>query len=133
MKNFIDIVDCIFVNKDRYDELTDEEKTNAFFIINKKFAKKYPKAAYFFNNKNVDKPSAIDQWFEIFKNQHGIPAWYWTTKSKKDTPKVKKDKDYDKIAERYELKKDELKFLIQFYKKDLDKDLKQIKMYEEEK
>jgi hypothetical protein len=129
---WMEVVDCIFVNKHKYSELTDDDKINSFFIINRKFAKKYPKIAQLLNNKFIDKSMAIDQWFIVFKDQKGIPGWYWSTKSKKDTTKVKKDKDYDKIAQRYNLNNEEMKFLIQFFKKDLDKDLKQIKLYEEE-
>jgi hypothetical protein len=150
---WIEVVDCIFVNKHKYSELTDDDKINSFFIINRKFAIKYPKIAQFLNDKSVDKSMAMDLWFDVFKNQKtipkeflndnkhiddksseqkGIPGWYWGTKSKKDTPKAKKDKDYEKIATRYGLKDEEMRFLIEFFKKDLDKDLKQIKMFEGE-
>lgn len=132
MVNFIEVADCIFVNKDKYKQLTDEDKIGAFFILNRKFAYKYPKIAKFLNDKSIDKASAMDQWFEVFKNQKGIPGWYWGTKSKKDTPKAKKDKDYQKIQLRYGLREEDMRFLIEFFKKDLDKDLKQIKMYEDE-
>ena len=132
MVNFITVADCIFVNKSKYKELTDEDKIGSFFILNRKFAKKYPKVAKFLNDKNIDKASAMDQWFNVFKGQQGIPGWYWSTKSKKDTPKVKKDKDYDQIALRYGLDKEELRFLTEYYQKDLDKDLEQIKLYEQE-
>jgi hypothetical protein len=130
MANFITVVDCIFVNKDKYSELTDEDKINSFFIINRKFGLKYPKIAQFLNDKSIDKASAVDQWFVYFKNQQGIPGWYWKTKSKKDTEKTKKEKSYDKIAKRYELKDEEMNFLIKYFKKDLDKELKQIEYYE---
>jgi len=126
------IVDSIFVNKHKYKEFTDEEKYDSFFIINKKFAKKYPNMAKYFNDKSIDRSTAMDLWFDKFKNQQGIPGWYWTTKSKKDTPKVKKEKDYEKISQRYSLSEEEMKFLIEFFKKDLDKDLKQIMLYESE-
>jgi hypothetical protein len=129
---WMEVVDCIFVNKEKYSKLTDEDKSGSFFIINRKFAKKYPKVAQFLNNKSIDKASAMDIWFNTFKEQQGIPGWYWSTKSKKDTPKVKKEKNYDKIADRYNLKEEEMRFLIKFFKKDLDKDLKQIELYEDE-
>jgi len=129
---WMEVVDCIFVNKHKYNELTDKDKIDSFFIINRKFAKKYPNIAQFFNNKSIDKASAMDQWFEKFKNQQEIPGWYWTTKSKKNTDKVKKEKDYDKIIKRYGLTEEEMKFLTEFFKKDLDNDLKQLKLYEED-
>jgi phosphomannomutase len=129
---WMEVVDCIFVNRHKYRDLTDEDKIESFFIINKKFAKKYPKIAEYFNDKSVDKASAIDQWFEKFKDEKGIPGWYWTTKSKKDAIKVKKEKDYEQIAVRYSLSEEEMKFLIEFNKKDLDKFMKEINSYQEE-
>ena len=132
LNKWMEVVDCIFVNKDKYEYLTDEDKIDSFFIINKKFAKKYPKIAEFFNDKNVDKASAIDQWNIKFKDQQGIPGWYWTTKSKKEANKIKKEKDYDLIKSRYGLIEEEMKFLIEFFKKDLDNDMKQIKSFTEE-
>ena len=129
---WMEVVDCIFVNKHKYIELTDKDKVDSFFIINRKFAKKYPKIAKTLNDKSIDKATAIDQWFEVFKSQQGIPPWYWSTKSKKDTVKAKKDKDYEKIASRYGLNDEEMRFLVEFFKKDLDKDLKQLKLYEDD-
>ena len=127
---WIEVADCIFVNKNKYSELTDDDKISSFFILNKKFSFKYPKIAQFLNHKSIDKASAMDQWFIHFKSVQGIPGWYWKTKSKKDTEKVKKDKSYDKVAKRYELKEEEIKFLIKQFKKDLDKELKRIELYE---
>ena len=132
MVNFIKVVDYIFLNKDKYSELTDEDKINSFFIINKKFSIYYPKIAQFLNNKFIDKASAIDQWFILFKDQKTIPGWYWKTKSKKEPDKTKKEKNYKKISERYELKENEMKFLIKYFKSELDKELKQIEIYEKE-
>lgn len=128
--NFIQVVDCIFVNKDKYSELTDEDKINSFFIINRKFSFKYPTIAQKLNSKFIDKASAIDIWNENFKDIKGIPGWYWKTKSKKEAEKVKKEKNYSKISDRYDLKESEMKFLIKYFKKELDKELKQIELYE---
>lgn len=129
---WMEVVDCIFVNRNKYQYLTDDDKIDSFFIINKKFAKKYPVIAEYFNDKVVDKASAIDQWYEQFKDCKGIPAWYWSTKSKKEVVKIKKEKDYDIISKRYGLSEEEIKFLIEFNKKDLDKYMKEISLYKEE-
>jgi len=132
VQKFIKVADCIFVNKDKYSELTDQDKIDSFFILNKKFCLKYPKVSQYFNDKFVDKASVIDQWFIHFKDTNGIPGWYWKTKSKKGTVKVKKQKSYEKISNRYNLKEEEMSFLIKHFKKDLDKELKKIEMHENE-
>ena len=82
MHDFIQIVDRIFLNKNAYHEISDDDKINAFFIINRKFAKEYPEIASKFNHKYIDKASAIDMWFEFFKDTQKIPAWYWDPKDR---------------------------------------------------
>ena len=71
--DFIQIIDRIFINKTNYDEITDEDKIASFFIINRKFGKQYPEVAEKFNHQYVDKASAVDMWFEFFKDTRGIP------------------------------------------------------------
>lgn len=81
--DFKDIVNCIFLNKEKYLDISDIDKEKNFFIINRKFSRKYPKISNFFNNNYIDKPSALDKWFIFFKNENKIPYWYWNKKIKK--------------------------------------------------
>ncbi len=78
--DFKEIVNCIFINKNKYWEISDEDKEKNFFIINRKFSRKYPNIADLFNNKNIDKSLALDKWFYFFENQNKIPDWYWGKK-----------------------------------------------------
>jgi hypothetical protein len=93
--NFIEIIDRIFVNKSAYSEVSDEDKSANFFIINRKFGKEYPEIAHKFNYKNIDKASAIDMWFEHFKNVRVIPKWYWDPKDREKTGKKPKKGNYE--------------------------------------
>jgi hypothetical protein len=130
MATFIEVVDCIFINKEKYWSLTDDDKINAFFIINRKFAYKYPKVSNLINSKFTDKASAIDQWFLYFRNTKGIPGWYWQTKSKKK--EQAKEKNYDDVVERFEFKPVEMDFLKKYFKKELDTTLKEILEFKKE-
>ena len=129
--NFKEIVDIIFNNKKNYHLISDKDKIDNFFIINKKFSIKYPKIAKFLNNKNIDKASAIDMWFIHFKNINYIPNWYWVKSP------IKKDKknrltlsDTKKLIDEFDLSEDELNFLYENYKDDIDFELKLIKRWE---
>ena len=64
--DFITLANIIFKDKYKYKYVSDEEKEDCFFIINRKCAFKYLKQAQFFNNKSVNKPSAIDIWYHVF-------------------------------------------------------------------
>jgi hypothetical protein len=124
--DFKDIVDIIFNKKKDYYKILDSDKEKNFFIINRKFSRKYPEMANYFNNKNIDKSSALDKWYYFFINQHGIPAWYWGNKKNK--------KNNDKIngyilIERENLTKNDLIFINKYYSSDLKNEIKKIKKY----
>ena len=79
--DFITLANIIFKNKDKYKFVSDEEKEESFFKLNRKFAFKDIKKAQFFNNKNIDRASSIDVWYQIFyKTTNGTPSWWWKTK-----------------------------------------------------
>lgn len=103
---FTHIVDFMFKNKDKYENVGDVDKERNFFIINRKFAREYPIHAEFFNKKNSNKASALDIWFAFFhkKRANNIPQWYWGYKKKK------KGESISTI-----IKKDEIKYLMDFY------------------
>lgn len=129
--NFIDIVDIIFKNKNQYHNISDEDKCNNFYIINKKFYLGNQKIASFFNNIYIDKASAMDLWFLYFKNIKNIPKWYWISKSsnknvedKNESHKIKKYKEAIKNMYNNDIKDEDVNFLIKYYSDDIDNFLK---------
>lgn len=126
--DFKGIIDCIFINKNKYWEISDEDKEKNFFIINRKFSRNHPKVAQLFNDKNVDKSSALDRWFYFFENQNRIPQWYWGNKENRS---AKKEKVFGfELIERENLKENDVLFLNKFYKEELNKEIKKIKRYD---
>ena len=129
--DFITLANIIFKDKDKYHFVSDEEKETNFFVLNRKFAIQYLKQAQFFNNKNIDKASAIDLWYQIFyKITNGTPQWWWKTKQK---PKIKSDisnVDLKLIKKFYDLSDKDIDFLINFYNEKLKEDIKRIKKFE---
>lgn len=131
--DFIEIVNCIFINKKKYWEIPDEDKEKNFFIINKKFSRQYPKISNFFNNKKIDKPTALDRWYFFFENVHRIPQWYWGNNTKKNKKSNKKDlteKQTKQICERINIKPSDVEFIQDNYEDELKKYLKKIRRYE---
>ncbi len=130
--DFISLGNIIFKDKDKYKFITNEDKERNFFILNRKFAYNDIKKAQFFNNKNIDKSSSLDIWFQIFNNTTNIPSWYWQTKAKKIT-KVKtkfKKVETDDLIKRYSLSEQDLNFLISYYDDELKKTIKRLKKFE---
>jgi len=129
--DFKEIVNRIFYNKDTYNEVTDDDKIASFFIINRKFGKEYPEIAKQFNHKNIDKASAIDMWFDFFKNEHMIPKWYWDPKDRIKKTKVTKKSNYDIIKLREDMKDVDIDYLEKYYEEDLKKEMKKINKFEQ--
>jgi len=133
--DFITLANIIFKDKDKYKFITDEEKEDSFFMLNRKFAYKYLRKAQFFNNKNINKSSSLDIWYQIFyKTTNGTPDWWWKTKqpSKNKIKSEFNNNDLNLIIDYYEIKKSDIEFLIKYYSQDLKDDIKRLKKFKNE-
>ena len=142
--DYKDIIDSIFVNKSRYKTITDKEKNEAYYLINKKLflCKKDKKHLYvvssFMNKKSkniyntpiLDKASAIDMWALFLKNEKSLPfEWYLKSqkikieKTDKSIPKADKDMimEYDNLSD------GDYNFLLQNFRDDLEYKIKILK------
>ena len=128
--DFITLGNIIFKDKHKYKFVTDEEKEANFFMLNRKYAIKFLKQAQFFNNKNVNRASAIDIWYQVFyKITNGTPAWWWKTKVE---PKPKSEfvnADIKLVKSHYDITDSDIKFLIKFYPEKLKEDIKRLKKF----
>lgn len=133
--DFITLANIIFKDKTKYEYVSDEEKHDCFFILNKKFAIKYLKQAQFFNNKNIDRASAIDVWYHVFyKTTNGTPDWWWRTKQ---PPKIKTKSEFTNvdiklIKEYYDITDSDINFLIKYFSEKLKLDIKRLKKFKKE-
>ena len=133
--DFITLANIIFKDKDKYKFITDEEKEDSFFMLNRKFAYKYLRKAQFFNNKKINKSSSLDIWYQIFyKTTNGTPDWWWKTKqpSKNKIKSEFNNNDLNLIIDYYEIKKSDIEFLIKYYSQDLKDDIKRLKKFKNE-
>jgi len=108
------VVDFILKDKSNFKNLSDEDKEKFFFIVNRKFARKYPKHAEFFNVKGIDKASAIDIWYSFFIKERttNIPDWYWFKQapSKKQKSSLKSD-EIEYIMDIYDITEDDVYYI----------------------
>ena len=132
--DFITLANIIFKDKDKFKFISDEEKESNFFMLNRKFAIKYIKQAQFFNNKNINRPSSIDVWYQIFYNIKGTPAWWWQSKQPAKA-KVKSEfnsTDLKLVKEYYSITDKDIDFLIKYYSEKLKEDIKRLKKFKNE-
>lgn len=131
--DFITLANIIFKDKSKYKFVSDEEKETNFFMLNRKYAIKYLKQAQFFNNKNVNRASAMDIWYQVFyKTTNGTPSWWWNTKVE---PKIKSEfvnSDIKLVKSYYNISDSDIKFLIKFYPDKLKEDIKRLKKFNKE-
>ena len=133
--DFITLANIIFKDKDKYKFVSDEEKEDSFFMLNRKFAYRYLRKAQFFNNKNINKSSSLDIWHQIFYNTtNGAPDWWWKTKQPAKN-KIKPEfssNDINLIKDYYDIKNNDIDFLIKYYSQDLKSDIKRLKKFKNE-
>jgi len=128
--DFISLANIIFKDKYKYKYVSDEEKESNFFMLNRKYAIKYLKQAQFFNNKNIDRPSAIDIWYQVFyKTTNGTPQWWWKTKQAAKLKSEFISTDIKLIKEYYDITDNDIKFLIKYYNEKLKEDIKRLKKF----
>ena len=149
--DYKDIIDSIFVNKSRYKTITDKEKNDAYYLINKKLflCKKDKKHLYvvssFMNkkSKNIYNTPILDKesnnvscsWLQhisvvFLKNEKSLPfEWYLKSqkikieKTDKSIPKADKDMimEYDNLSD------GDYNFLLQNFRDDLEYKIKILK------
>jgi len=130
MSDFKDIVDAIFINKDRYKDISDKDKENSFYMINKKFSIQYPNLAATLNDKSIDKVVGLDVWFNHFRNVYSIPGWYWMKSPfKKDKVKKLSGPDTKMIINEFDLTDSDFDFIQDNFEDELDYELKILKRW----
>lgn len=123
--NILAITNAMFKNKSEWQKVSDDQKGQFFFIINRYFAKKYFVLAEKLNNLNQNKSTAMDLWFH-FMSDKPYPQWFWT-KSKKKSEIDYSDNDFYDLRKKYDLKTQEFEFLIKHHKEEIIEELEYLK------
>jgi len=126
MKSPFDIIKS-FYNND-WDKITERDKFQNFFMINRIFSILYPLEANFFNHIKIKSERAVDFWkFFITKKHKNFPSFIWTKTIKKEKIKNEYKKEIlDFIKEKYQISNREIEELIDFYPDEFKKFYKKI-------
>lgn len=136
MIEFTHIVDFIFKNKDKYSILSAEDKENNFFIVNRKFARKFPRHAQLLNHKSVDKACAMDIWYNYFTKTatQGIPGWYWFKQNQVKKIKIPfTSEEINFFCNYYDITLKDIEFLFKYYPEDLENEVKIFRKFNKNK
>ncbi len=132
MAEIIDVANALFTNKNKWSQITDEDKEKFFFVFNRYFSKKYPEKAQLLNLKNIDKVSAFDLWYNFMLDKP-YPKWFWSKSEKSEKSEIS-EKDYKLLLNGLKIKDIDLDYLIEnhidFIKEELKyyKDLQKNKL-----
>lgn len=111
MAEIIDVANALFTNKNKWTQITDEDKEKFFFVFNRYFSKKYPEKAQLLNLKNIDKVSAFDLWYNFMLDKP-YPKWFWSKSEKSEKSEIS-EKDYKLLLSGLKIKDNDLDYLIE--------------------
>ena len=121
--HLLGITNAMFKDKENWKWVTDDQKEEFFFIINRLLSKRFPEKSQLLNLKTIDKVSGLDLWYH-FMTDKGYPSWFWS-KSPKVVSEGFDDKDYKLLLEKLSLNKNEdLDYLIINYPDLIKEELK---------
>lgn len=109
-------------NRSLWNQVTDKQKEDFFFIINRMMSKKYPHLSQSLNLKGQDPIVGMDLWFQFFDGKP-YPSWFWS----KSNGSSKKDKERSKLLEYFDIKEEELQLLEMYHSEELEDELKYLK------
>lgn len=124
--NLLSITNCIFKDKNNWKWVTDDQKEEFSFIVNRFFSKMYPVQSQLLNHKNQDKVTLLNMWY-TFQLSKPYPKWFWTKSpkwQKSDLP----EKDFKLLMDKLHINKEEdLIYLIDNHTEFIKEELKWFK------
>jgi hypothetical protein len=124
--NILEVSKVMFSNKMNWKFLTDEQKEQFFFIINRYSSKRYPHLSQLLNDKSINKSIGMDLWFEFFKAKP-YPQWFWSKSTKTD--KLESNQKFDQELKKvFGLKDQEFDFIKNNFQEEYLQELENIKL-----
>jgi len=127
--DFKTIVTFMFQNKNKWNELSNTDKETFFFIFNRYMSKKYPKQSQYFNDKNIDKATSMDIWFQFLKKETRTPFWFWKGATKRKEPDMK---NWQLLRDFYELEIKDIDVICEMFPNDVKEEIKRLELIKNE-
>lgn len=126
MAELLKVAKAMFQNRKDWSDISEEDKTECFFVFNRYFSKKFPQRSQLLNDKNQDKVAAMDLWFH-FMSTHPYPKWFWSKSEKEKDKSGYSDKEINELLFNLQITKSELDLLIEWYPDLIKEELKYYK------
>lgn len=124
--NILAISNAMFRDKKKWNQVTEKQKIDFFFIFNRYFSKELIDKSLLLNYKCCDKSLCMDLWSEFMKNKP-YPKNFWDEKERIKKNNTKSDKiDVESILQYLDIKKEEYNFLMEYHKDFLMEEIKHI-------
>ena len=108
--NLLAVTNAMFRDKKNWNWVSDNQKNDFFFIINRLLAKRFSEKAQLLNLKSIDKVSGLDLWYHFMKDKP-YPSWIWSKSEKEKGPVA--DSDYKLLLSKLKIKDIDLDHLIE--------------------
>ena len=82
----------MFKNRENWKWVTDDQKEEFSFIVNRLFSKMYPEYSEICNIKNIDSVSVMNLWF-YFQDGKNYPQWFCSKSQKTEKTEIS-EKDF---------------------------------------
>lgn len=106
------ITNAMFKDKKNWIWVSDDQKNEFFFIINRLLSKRFPEKSQLLNLKSIDKVAGLDLWFHFMKDKP-YPNWIWS-KTEKEKGLIA-DSDYKLLLHNLKIKDIDLDYLIEYH------------------
>lgn len=124
--NLLQITNCLFRYRQNWKWVTDDQKKEFAFIVNRFFSKMYPEYAELLNSKNQDPVSTMNMWYE-FQEGKEYPNWFWSKSNKIEKSDIS-DKEFKLLMDKLYINKDnDLLYLMNNFPDIIKEELKWIK------
>jgi hypothetical protein len=121
--NLLQITNCMFKNRENWKWVTDDQKEEFSFIVNRLFSKMYPEYSEICNIKNIDSVSVMNLWF-YFQDGKNYPQWFWSKSQKIEKTEIS-EKDFKLLMVKLNINKEEdLIYLIDHFPEIIKEELK---------
>jgi len=127
--NLLAITNAMFKDRQNWKWVSNEQKEEFFFIINRLLSKRFAEKAQLLNHKNINKAVGLDLWFQFLKKSP-YPSWIWS-KSEKVSQHIS-EQDYMLLLTHLQIKDSDLDYLIQNHPDFINDGLKYYKKLEKQ-
>lgn len=124
--NLLQITNCLFRYRQNWKWVTDEQKKEFSFIVNRFFSKRYPEYTELLNSKNQDPVSIMNIWYE-FQEGKEYPNWFWSKSNKIGKSDIS-DNEFKLLMDKLHINKEnDLLYLMNIFPDIIKEELKWIK------